>query len=489
MGQFSQTAVRGFGQAADGTKPLNKALLNNRETLALLGEDFGLTLPRSVRGAVAEMLSSINMIGPALLGAFAMKEALELGKKLITLRDEFNLVAESQKALNAAGKENASIMEEDAKQSLAYARSQATLLLVQAAAAEVGAEQANKNADELKEWQKGVLQSALAISTLGTSLLFMKQTNEAAGKALHFYTGETKEEIEATKKAAFFADLRDKIIKILGQDEVKAHKAATVALDAYKVNAIDPVIMATKAWALEQDRLSKACQQEIRDFGVMNYLFSTYQKTVMLSHQDMVLLTPTFTVQTTATKHLSMATQELIYLKQALHNLDKDQKRLAVDGAAGLAEQFAELIGGTKAAAKVRGAYMCAEGAYDIAHSIFPFNPQLLAMGLGEEMAGLQMLGVGGGGGGGGSRSGGGGGGGGSQDRYGAGGGSSSSGGGSSRGGGAGAGTSFHIHLEGPGWTEENTIQLMQQMSDLSQSGQAILVGTRTVQGSGAHST
>lgn len=37
------------------------------------------------------------------------------------------------------------------------------------------------------------------------------------------------------------------------------------------------------------------------------------------------------------------------------------------------------------------------------------------------------------------------------------------------------------MHLEGPGWTQENTIQLMGQMSNLAKSGTATLNATNAL--------
>jgi hypothetical protein len=53
---------------------------------------------------------------------------------------------------------------------------------------------------------------------------------------------------------------------------------------------------------------------------------------------------------------------------------------------------FVGAIAGRKAEAEVEGAFMLAEGAFDVARAIWPPNPALAARGLGEIGAGLNML-------------------------------------------------------------------------------------------------
>jgi hypothetical protein len=132
----------------------------------------------------------------------------------------------------------------------------------------------------------------------------------------------------------------------------------------------------------------------------------------------------------------------------------------------GAAQSAAALIGGRKAAAIVEMAWDIAKGAEQVAMALDPYDPAKAEhiASAAQYFVSAAAMGVvaGGGGGGGGSRGGGGGsrggGGGGSQSSYGRGGG----GGGGSAGGGGGAmpgsGSTVHLHLEGPGWTTDNTM-------------------------------
>jgi len=356
----------------------DRGILSNRESTRLLTEELGIHLPRAVTSGIAEMLPAIGNLGGALLAAFAVREVIEFGEKIRDAAKEASGMTVAATQMADAVKANTMAMEDYAKSS-SYA--------------------AHKELNEMN--------ARIASWTIALQARRDYFANEnAVAYAMQFYLGEVGKTAEAEEKLKDMEAERAKIISILkedvieeGKESTKTVKAAAEALDAYKVNAVDPVAMAVRAWALEQDRLNKANEQVIRDFGVMNFVFELLPRQLALTRADIAALTPAIAAETTQTKHLSVATQELIYLKQILHDLDKEKIRDAMDVASGLAAEFAQLVGGSKAAAKVRGAFMMAEGAYDIARGIFPPNPGLLARGAGEELAGLEMLGVGGGGG------------------------------------------------------------------------------------------
>ena len=176
-----------------------------------------------------KMLPAVGSLGSALLAVFAAKEIVEFAGHLHKLADDYNGVADAQKALNAAGQENASILEEQAKQSSTYARAQLTLLIVQAAQAEAATEQTRKNQDVLPAWEKAILQASVAVSTLGTSLAFTSKTNEWLGVAQRYYLGQSEELTEVIRKQTAAEKLRDDVLTILGVDVVKEGKATKEA--------------------------------------------------------------------------------------------------------------------------------------------------------------------------------------------------------------------------------------------------------------------
>jgi hypothetical protein len=110
---------------------------------------------------------------------------------------------------------------------------------------------------------------------------------------------------------------------------------------------------------------------------------------------------------------------------------------------------FVGAIAGRKAQAEIEGMFYLAEGAFDVARGICPPDPGLIARGLGEIGAGMNMLKVAGKSG---SAGVGGGGGGGSSSRYGADdhGGSSTPGGGAAGPGSGGAKPTIIWHQYGP---------------------------------------
>jgi hypothetical protein len=88
--RFEQATGQSSERAAVGTKPLDTALLSNRESVRLLSEELGVHMPRAVSGAVAEMLPGLNAIGPALLAGFAVAEIPKLISGIEEATDEIS---------------------------------------------------------------------------------------------------------------------------------------------------------------------------------------------------------------------------------------------------------------------------------------------------------------------------------------------------------------------------------------------------------------
>jgi hypothetical protein len=192
--------------------------------------------------------------------------------------------------------------------------------------------------------------------------------------------------------------------------------------------------------------------------------------------------------QITAVKHLSLAQKELIGITQDLRKVeDAFSEAMKGDFSAlesmtqsvgQIGEQFAQAIGGTKAAAAVKGAYDAALAIEYMAQFIASYGTDVDAL-LASVQYGLaaeEMFKVAGGGGG--SKASRGGGAGGSQSTYGRSGGGGRGGSGGSGGegvpGGGGAGTTFHMHIEGL-ISPDNLAQVMTQMTQLAKGGQATL--------------
>jgi hypothetical protein len=93
------------------------------------------------------------------------------------------------------------------------------------------------------------------------------------------------------------------------------------------------------------------------------------------------------------------AANRIVAAGRKVIEINKEEEQSETDKGESIAKTMASEIGtfigaiaGRKAQAEVEGGFYCAMGAFDVARSIYPFNPQLLAKGLGEIGAGIEML-------------------------------------------------------------------------------------------------
>ena len=229
--------------------------------------------------------------------------------------------------------------------------------------------------------------------------------------------------------------------------------------------------------------------EEIQFLGTLTQVTNQEQKQHDLAAQAGV---DQMASQANATKHLSAARKELTGVTQLLHNVetgfsaalhgDMAAQLKAADAMGKIGDDVAVLIGNTKLAADIRGAIDAAFAIEYMAKYIAsPWDGNALAASIQYGLASAEMFKVAGSGGRGGSagrigrrwqliavwpRQ---------WRRGGRRGGSGGGGGATTPGSG---GTTIDMHLEGPGWTTENTVQLMAQMSALARSGQATLNAT-----------
>jgi hypothetical protein len=205
---FEKSSGDALKKAATGTKQLDDALLSNQNSVRLLSAELGIHLPRAVTGAIGQMLPEIAGLGTALLGVFAIEEAVKFVGWVHKLADEFNLVAESEKLMKAAADENIAAMEAMAKSSADYTRSQLALLNAQIVAGEA-------NRDALKDVEEGLVAGNFAAGVLAQNYYLL--------------TGHSKELEQAESTLNQEYKLRDSLVKILGEDEAKSHEKAAEA--------------------------------------------------------------------------------------------------------------------------------------------------------------------------------------------------------------------------------------------------------------------
>ena len=483
LANFKSQTSDAMTSAAGSAEPFNRAILNQHQAVHLLSEELGIRLPRAVVSGISEMLPPINMIGPALMGAFAVDMLVKFGEGLHKMVEDMNEVTRSEKEIADAAKEIDSQMEKMARKSEDYARKQVTLLIAQAAAEQ-------SHVDKLKEYQD------ISVSHMG-----------AVGLLWDKVAGKTKELDQAEDHLKQTQALRNALITVLGEDEVQAHeKAARAAekaareqaegqkkLNALLLNQIGIRSQVNAELQKGAQAADKAIQEEIaatNRLRMADLQFLAVLDNIGNAMQHNAALARTaggYTDQVTQTKHLLAARKELIWITQDLRKTEKDfteSARMSIQAVqedmasamASVAEGAAGLIGGQKAAAVFKAGYEVAEGIACLASGTWPPNPAaIIAAGLHFEAAGQYEMMAGGGGGG--SR-GGGGGGGGSQSSYGRGGGGSGSGSGDGGSVTPGSGTTVHMHLVFPHGTLISTDtlpQLMRQMTDLAKGGQATL--------------
>ncbi len=73
---------------AEASQPVERSLLNQHQSVHLLAEEMGIHLPRAVVSGISEMMPAISALGPALLGAFAVREIPRLVDGIREMTDD-----------------------------------------------------------------------------------------------------------------------------------------------------------------------------------------------------------------------------------------------------------------------------------------------------------------------------------------------------------------------------------------------------------------
>jgi hypothetical protein len=208
LNSLQANATKNFVNVAEATKPLDNALLTNRNTVRLLSEEMGVHLPRAVSGAIADIIPQVASMGTALLGAFAVEEAIKLVGWMEKITAKANEVAESEEAIHRAVKENDEIFEKIARTSVKAALAQLRLADIRLLAAE-------GEVEHQKQVNEG-LDSQVAA--------FIPVFN-----AYHFLFGQTKDLTQAEKQRNDVQEMRGKIAGIVLEGEIKHNEKAAEA--------------------------------------------------------------------------------------------------------------------------------------------------------------------------------------------------------------------------------------------------------------------
>jgi hypothetical protein len=392
---FEKSTGKSFERAADGTKPLDTALLSNRESVRLLSEELGVHMPRAVSGALAEMMPGISAIGPALLGAFAIAEIPKFIDKVHEAEDAIGgyskAVKEAEQADSAAS--NAAL----------------THFKTIGEGYKLIAETNRSLAQLAKEQMGWSMQGTAAAETMNHSWWNLLPVLGPLISLHAAYGASIKVTNDAKDKEAQLNQRLIEQLNQLGHLEDESHKKAkgdTNRDEAEKTRLRMEQIRAMQ----EAGRVLKQLREDEEKENKTLYEYGQFMEKMM--RQDMAWLplqqrgiemarqeAQVFSVDTTAVKHLSAAYSEYLLLKQDATNVSrafmaatKDEVQAVNDDMLGSMKNLAEgaiaLTGSQKAAAAFKVGYEIAEGIACLASGTWPPNPAaIVAAGLHFEAA------------------------------------------------------------------------------------------------------
>lgn len=506
LAAFEQSTGKSFEKAAGATKPLDTALLSNRESVRLLSEELGIHMPRAVSGALAEMLPAISAIGPALLGVFAIEEIPKLVsgiKEAVQSWEGFGKAEREamKKAIDDTATLHGKVVDVEKELAL-FGKSEAEQAAMRAGWAKQDSDNALKSLQtaegkvkdinaQIAEAKRGAGAFAAGAGgayegALKVAQAKVKELQEAWALANDQFVLAQKRAAEAAaEQAKHAADAQEKSEnKSLALTErVQATKNR---LQLQNIRAMQEAGQVAKQLAADEDKENKALYEQGQFMEKMAREDAAWlplrQRSVDLARQEVQVLT----ADTTAVKHLSAAYSEYLLLKQDANNVSrafldamKNEVQAVNDdmlgGMKNLAEGAVALTGSQKAAAAFKVGYETAEGLACLASGTWPPNPAaIVAAGIHFEAAAQYALSSGGGGGGGHHSSTSGGSTGGNQSDY-----SGGPGGGSGAGGGGGGGRGPTITLNqyGPmvGTMNDLAKALVNTINQLGTSGQVRL--------------
>ncbi len=432
---MAEDDLSGLGKGAEAA---NKELLSNRETMRLLGEDFGFRLPRSVSGGIAQMLPDIASLGTALIGVFAVEKIGEWTKEGLTkLHEMYTEVDTDIKTLDAAGAAALKHIGAEADSMLTHFK---TSLAGEFNIAEIDARaaQLERYHKAFAAWSKEGQSSVVELARQTPETIQAIAEAEREGLQSLAAVDEKLTEIGALQFAAHkhMAEVTQKeahdFCNVAKHDQEEAARAARAVIEALhmeweaekQIHEWRAKAVAEAGKQLDLDDRAKQAAAEHQEFLAKQQLLDLEIKLSnvnQITYGQLRMLVPEITTEANATQHLSAERRMLISITQELNQKEIDHaKAMESVAEAQIKTMGAEIAGfigaiaGRKAQAEVEGAFYLAEGGFDFARGFFPPNPALIARGLGEIGAGIDMLKVagksgsrssaGGGGGGGGSR-------------------------------------------------------------------------------------
>jgi hypothetical protein len=416
LGESSKVSL---DKVAEATQPFEKSLLTNRESVRLLTEELGIHMPRAVTSAISEMLPAIGGLGGAFLAAFAIEQIPKLIRGIHDAADEMagfgkeakkafeDVIAESDKAIT-----HFKTIKEGIKLEAEINRNIAALTVQRDGLDSTGGVAINY-ARAVMEFLSGNFAAAAGYGAMARAQqLDMAELGKLEGQRLEQLNTRGQLETKAHKEAA--EDARSEI------DAVKKVAGENEKLLQIRVRLNEELQKAAKE--ANAGIAHDAAEKQFHDQFLLNEATQTFNEDLVRQRAQVASLAP---VLITHAQTLRRVTEEMVIWNRvtdeakAIHtsfmSAIKDEVATIRDDMAGSIEgitgQVAELIGGIKAVAAVRG-------AWDIAKSIecwaqfmesgFTDWPAALAA-VKYDLAAAEMFKVAGGGGGGRSSRGGGG--------------------------------------------------------------------------------
>jgi hypothetical protein len=321
-------------------QPFNDSLLSSRESVRLLSEEMGVHMPRAVSSAISEMLPQIAGMGTALLGVFAIEEALKWGRAAI---EEMHALEGETKALKQYWQEvNAEQLKllsnpktltdarkdlDDTNKRLLDARAHIDDLTKQLNDLPVGAAlKAVWLASALSEWEakEKDLQKLLAAQLDATTALEKAEHKRAEEGAVH---------------AASALKAQQRVL----EEQAKMDRERTRWLD-------ESAVAMKKNEAAGYAAIDALTRAQLTQNQAYMQAFAIYESLwgIGLKYEaDLYKLAPLLQKATAETKHLSEARKELIGVTQELHQVEqafKDAQKGEMDAMTTMTEN-AQIIG------------------------------------------------------------------------------------------------------------------------------------------------
>jgi actin-related protein len=471
--RFNSATGESLKKAAEGTEPLDKALLSNRESVRLLSEELGVHMPRAVSSALAKMLPDIAALGGALLGIYAAKELYDgIGKFTDWIRDSFTEQTADAKAFSeaaaaaykAAGKaaEEAftkfktveagtfNIAEIDAKahhladlvnayheltekaggdlrrlgaidaqalQTIADGAKEGITSVEQAQQklaeagqlqfdarkhmAEVTAKEEKDSANESKEAADEAYRAAMAKYEANQRAFHASE--EALKRQMEMQNRLGKQAVEAAKHEEEAAERASKAREKLAESLKKQHEEQTKLYDELgreeekEVKAIERLGETQERQMLHGKAEARQRIEDSHNEAIAAIQSANQQAQAIAALKGDYKAMADAAIAAYTAMRIANANYEEQLKNQAqtekeMHEAEIEASEAKIQGMGAELGTFVGAIAGRKAEAEVEGAFMCAEGAFDIARAGWPPNPALLARGIGEIGAGIQML-------------------------------------------------------------------------------------------------